>query len=423
MENNSVFDKSGKSFSTLINDKDREAIFLAQNRLIDNSINGILTDEDMPDIKRYIFSTMGSDLVSINRSNMVNCIRTKANLNNYIITNELARIVDKNLSATPIGVFVIDYYCYYNDFRINLDHILKFYCMNGGATNIDPDISSAIADDIFRKGFLNKTPSKYEIKILTFIPKDEILANGFVYIPTVDLCICKNKVNDTITHPFSNGVVNFDTIHKFQNGTVSDINKIFIEIVDNDSIKPYYINIGNEVHKIFSTKNINKHNQVKMFIQKNGGIYKDEIVTLDQCNKLGLYSTYDEADSFGNISKKIESDKLKLEFEKISMEKNKLEHNLEVLNIELEQLKDKHRMDMIKRKEDLNFLITKNSLDLNYMKTKETLGLKTAIIKSIGEIKANDLKIQNESASITNKKIDNGLKIVSLINTIIKIIF
>lgn len=429
--NNNLFSSTCKTFTSLLTDDEVDSIFNFHNKLCNNSALGIRSDEEMPDVRRFYFSTMGNDIVALGRNNIPICIRSKPSLNNYLLYNDVLSTIDKKQENSKIhtGIYIIDYITYYRDVRTPFDNMIKYFLSI--PKNIDAKLARKIASEINAKSMHGRfSLAQFTIKLIYFVSSEDIIKNGYIYSPDLDVCLCKNVVNGETLHPFSNNNSAPGELIKHQTNVNPDVNQIVIEIIDNNKSEAYYINIGDKVHKLYSSKNINKHNNIKFTLQKNGTVYEDKYVELINHKDIGLYKTEEEADVAGSIEKKAELErskyenkKLELELEKLNTDKLKLDHTVEVLKLELTQLKEKHTMDMTKKHLDFNQSVYKSTLEMGYYKIKEEIGLKSLIVKNINDQRSLMLKEESEKLSMTNKKLDNGVKTLSIISSILKLIF
>lgn len=169
----------------------------------------------------------------------------------------------------------------------------------------------------------------------------------FYHIPT-DLLISVKPLKEASAHPFSKSAV---TTIKPQE-SISSVGIDYL-IIDNDSlISDRFVLLNNEVYKISPRKDKSRDNGV--YVSKyrydartrtkvNHSIEYHNLIESDE--KLGLFKTYEEALTCGNVAKSLEKDLLEI---KIKLKNKDLE--LEQLRQEIEQ-KNLFNKDILNDKE------------------------------------------------------------------------
>jgi hypothetical protein len=341
---------------------------------------GIRNDSILDDVhygrqdhEMYCFSTMGKGLHAMYPNNMATPIRDKPNLNGQHMTNILWSKLDKTSSRN--GVYIIEYYTIHNDQSGGITPLIDYYLNTTKLINnldIQKELNDALAT---RKGKL--VPLDMKLRIITFVEEADILKHTNIYVPGANIVVCKGNLN-MVSHPTSNYASDaVSTVDKADSNNV-----IYIDIIDNENHSPYFIKIGNDVHKILSVKDSSKQDGCFMVIKKNGAYSADTISCgLDNLQEIGIHTSYNDALSDGNVAKLTEIKKIELEHNKIQLEYKKLEHEMEKMKREMEHLREKHAMEIEKKSLELLLMEEKALLDALILTSKFVLDTTQARIK------------------------------------------
>lgn len=357
-------------------------------------------DYNRPDYQMYVLSTMGQGLNTLYPNNMVTPVRIKPSLSGMQMINILSNYLDKKTSTN--GVFIIEYYTLHNDPTAEIERCIDYY-LNTNNLTFDYELK----DDIYkmlgeRRG--NRAPIDMKIRLVTFIKENDIKEHSNVYVPGPNVVICNGKLNN-VTHPNAYNKKNVSDSIK----SIESDNVMYMEIVDNNGNKPYFIKIGNKIHKIFSTIDPAKPDGCSMFLKKNGTLdFMSMSCGLDKMEEeLGIHSSYDNSLSEGNATKLSELEKIKLDKKKIEFEYHKLEHELKKMKLDMVHTKEKHNMDVYKK-----------SLDIILMEEKAIIESITIANKFILDTK---LALFKHSYDMDKSRYDILGKLLGLANTAIKL--
>lgn len=364
-------------------------------------------DYKKPDREQYIFTNIGKGLTTLYSNNIITPIRTKFKSNVYHISTELAKITKSK--EIPKGVFIIDYYNIYNDAFTDIESIIRYYthCDNIEYTDeIVRDITSIITTKEYKI-----RPTMYQFRIITFVDEESINEHSYVYVPTSDIVIAKGEISNSITHPNSK-------TYKDSNAHLVKENKniFIIEIIDNESINPYFIRIGNETHRIYPTKDHTQSNGGRVTAKRNGSLITATSCKLNELGAaVGIYRSKDEAEHEGSITKKLELFKLSLEFEKLRVDNAKIKSDYDSLlrKNEIEEMLHKQKLEI----GELD--IVKKRIEHEMIYRKAIMDVKLSVLKNGMDFNQTLLKHGIER---TKFDLDYAVKVISVFNSLFKII-
>ncbi len=204
-----------------------------------------------------------------------------------------------------------------------------------------------------------------------FVPSEDIHHLGLIYLSDLDISMCFEESGKLLTHPYFNREASVP--FKAEVGGVSTLS---YRVVDNcSSISKKFFYAGGEVITIVPSVDLTLADGVYKTTISDGKM-KTVYFPLDECEKLGLYSTIEEAKTLGNpsIQKEKELEELKhfnrlLEIEngktKAELETTTLNNKteLESLRYAVEKTKLDESMERDKIKAEYESLLRQNKLD------------------------------------------------------------
>ena len=423
-------------------DPDKDAFFCANddvrnrygapNVLVDNT-------RGYSDYEQYLFHTMNFNKVYSQRSNnMLFPIRHKKQL-----MTSWGMLSKLNIKSGQEGVYIAEYFRVVRDVTHTEEFIsdmVDYYRYNTSIYPGNAEITTILNNEVVNWGtFKNgmNVNKEFVIRIITFIPKEVLITNGSLYIPSIGVVVGIGDVPVNKLHPES------EIYKKYNNKVYSDV-KHYIEIdvtTPNDS-RPRYVTIGNSVVAIDPVTDSNKDaNAIVTVYRDLEMVFTKESSIDNMANELGIYESLDLAKSNGDMSllnkqkqltndlKKIEldysrlehlKDKLdyeneklkesnKLEKERHALEMKKLEHSYETMKIENEALHAKLEQEKEKISHEKVKLIQEKEMrdiEIDTMKFKQDAELKKLDIeRNIQELKYNQIRFESK-ANYVNKLLD-----------------
>lgn len=374
-----------------------------------------------PAHKQYIFHNTEHALSAMHANNIVTPIIRKYNLTQPTNKNRMTALFNRPVEEH--GIYIVDIYTIVHPSLSQIDDLVEYY-----KNCVTLPYSAVINDSIITKACSVKYPENgnvAEIRIITYIPYSSLSEHMFLFIPTSNIVLGKSNEIHRTFHPNSNASRNSTAFNLLENK-----NMFILDIVNNARNKPYYIKIGNDIRKIFPTKDPMRENGAVISHCRNKEIIKEEIISLKDLPKYGVYKTYDEALTEGNViainekkkleiedkKYRLEIDKLNGEMEKLKNEKIKLEEERNFLRekmwYELEMQKHKFtlsKLDIDKKYLDLRLKIKESNVNLNQLMAK--YALETSMVE-----KKHALDMKKANA-------DLGVRLITFGQTIIKAIF
>ena len=419
-DNITVYDKSTDRNDSVFNTKD------PRHRFMDDPLNVNDKDYKKPDREQYIFSTMGIGLNTMYSNNMITPIRTKSTLNGYKMYNIIGKYINKK--HIDNGVYIVDYYNIYNNGSTEIDNVIRYY-LNTCNIPYDQDTVTNIVDTVMHKDG-RVIPTEIQIRLITYVPESTINDFNYVYIPTSDVVICKGVIDNRVVHPNSkNYRSNVNHIKSY------NTNSVIIEIVDNDSGNPYFIKIGNDVVRLYPTRDLTQSNSCKSTLYKNGAkIVTTECKLHEMASMLGIHKSKEGAISDGNIDKIAENNKLKLESSKLQLEYTKILHDKEKMEHDREKMKHEKEKLLIERELLIEKLsheriineqkVTMSELDIAKRYRDFEITYRESIVK-LNIAKANhilDVRLANAKYKLEEDKYryEFGMKGITLVSNIVK---
>lgn len=370
--------------------EEKDAIFSDGNIYTFHTRN-IFTPEDKDinyvDKKVYIFSSPSSyEYYALHTNNFVTPIRKKNAISRFSPDSGKSEI-----RRDTKGICIVEYF-YINVYSIpNITSILEYY---QDARNLN--ITDSVRQELFsviNSKYSNGISPQLEIRLITFIPEKVMLENHYVFVEQCDLVIGLGKPSSDVLHPnsklYKNNVINVNNLVH---------NSIVFDVVDNNNSNPYYTKLGDNVLRVYPTKDLNRNSTstVKVF-RNNDEVFHKE-TTLDNSKSIGLFKTKEEAIANGDIAKMNEANKLKLEKEKIEYEYKKLSVEKELLEkkYEFETLNNKQKiklshLDAIRKKAEYEAAVHKLAIDKEMLYTKAMLDTASGLVKYSNDISKSTL--------------------------------
>lgn len=328
-----------------------------------------------PDRVQNIFSTM-YDIPAYVMYNdgMVSCITPRQAILRQ--TSMLKKICGENTRVPKYGegIFIVTKYyirrvnIYGDEFNQEITQRVKSHPALRDVN--DMDVQDVIHNLITCTRQKMYTKPYVEIRVVNFIPVDEIVRYGMLYLPDQGLTIGLDCLNDAIQSPVSEMYV--QNIKEFVASTQN-----YVEININDKENPNmmrYMKVGEHLMQIKPSYNYDKEDGCTFEIYRNDVLVTKETCRLDEMEeKLGIFNSKDQAKFNGDI--KLKLDKMKIELEemklnsdilRIDFENKKLQHEIDTFDIGVKLQKDKMHMEreLLKSKLELSYLeIAKKKFD------------------------------------------------------------
>jgi len=344
-----------------------------------------------PDYKQYLFSTMGKGISAVHHNNMVTAVRSKPSLTSAYMHGVLSNYI-KESGRLTYGVYIINEYAIYNDGNNDIASMLNHYTTSVQLDLDDDTIISILSQAQMLEG--TRLPYKITFRIVTFIPEAYINTYSYIYSKNANLLIAKGDLHDCM-HPHSKG-------YKDQGYQTDELvkNNISIEIVDNESNKPYYIKVGKDVVTLFPTADNTRHNGVVMNYRRNNADIGEAKSTLVDINSIGVYKTQEEAYAEGDLKLSHERDKLLHERDKLRMDKDKLSYDYKKLEVDYNKLEAENT----KLRYETDTVIRKNRHELLLGEMKLNNELKLGEMKRTNELSSGEMKLRHELSTFTLKE-------------------
>lgn len=327
-------------------------IFFSQRNLM-TGYNNVIDDSDFhtPCRQTYIFNTMKEHIPYVlYPDNTPSTVQNKdfSGISDaskrYLL--EMLSLPEKQINNLE-GVFVIEYkeiiVPRYNGIRYSTEHIMEYYKNSvdiyPGAkfiTSKPNEPNQTAGKAIYEKmrthhQYHNELNGHSIYRVVTFIPKKDLVENIEVYVQHLGLVIGIGEIHDRVVHPTYQPYIDYH-----RNMGIDIKNGIYVEINNPYSInREYYYKLGKTILKIKSMcdPNIQAGATIKHYIN---GAQIDHITSSleDMEDELGIYSTYDDALYDGDIkgayeklaaSRKLEIDNIKIQNEarRINIERTK----------------------------------------------------------------------------------------------------
>lgn len=313
-------DESAKSFP-VVETKIKDIIFDACGVIGSYYSESIENDPYFrrPEYERYVFSSRCEGVYFMDERNIPlpiyhhNTIDT--NLRNHLNNNEAYK---ENKGA---GIYVVERYIIKIREGKNYNDIIRAYTSMDAIVDVD-------SRDELAKYLRSTTPTEGVYRVVTYIPNSDINYQKYIYSKNCNLCFIKGLPGKDAMHPKS---IDRQEIEKVKDIDYSEhTNLISLDIIDNmNPHKPYYVNIANKVHKLFSHTNNIREDGCEMIIKTNNEICGNYKYKLNEFEANGIYDSEDKAKYMTDIDGIIKHMKLENETKKLTItdKKNIIEDN------------------------------------------------------------------------------------------------
>ena len=400
---------------TIVNDiinNEENVDDLIFNNMSNNSSIIKDTSYNKPDYSCYIFSTMqNTDVTAYTHSGILLPVRYKANLKNYKIYNMITK--ELGYETPEDGVYIIEYFNLYPSNAIHMHNIINYHMHSGNIVYSDVTL-----DEINKILTIDKrVMSEKRIRIITYVPDYVIKEEHYVHMEKSNITLGIGEISEDVINP-NNPIADIRrNEHDAKKEKVKNV--ITIELVDNNSNTPKYITVGNEVFKIYPSKDSSSKNYCSVTNKMNNMIMSTHNVSIENANNIGLYDSKKEALSMGDTKHLIELEKTKLEYkklendrsklifekEKLVHDKTKIENELEKLRLENIALKNKHQYEMLQTTTkakliglDFEKKVSDMIVDADFRNFKLTMDLN----KMLMDIKYADIMYERKVQSMDN---------------------
>lgn len=324
------------------------------------------------------------------------------------------------------GVYVVECFkitksC--NDANVlSYDHLLNSDSVLSEDQDLQAVIRNSVSGIMANKLARYKSLNEFTARFVYFIPKDRILSVDGCYISPLNILITSKFGKKEIIHPKSHYAKNkriiTSTIKPDLSLSTFIEYKIILNTVPSETEhSKYYVKIGNEVKTINILVDPEIKEGVYVSYYTNGMSSSNGYCELkDAGEKLGIYPTYDEAATKGDISKVLEENKYKLEANKIEKERSSLElkykYDLDKMEHEMESLKFKHEHEITKANSELSSLKAKHEHEITKME-KEAIALELKHSHELEKMKHDMDKMQKEMVAMETKHKHDNVKMES----------
>lgn len=338
-----------------------------------------------PDYKKYYFSTFDSNTKVVYKNGMVSPIKQHPNLRGYLGEERLKKMFG-NKGYTR-GVLIVEYFNIIGTSNIaQAENIINHYLYNENIIYND-ETKLAIRETLLA----NKTKRGYndtKIRIISFIPEDQIKNNQSVYHIDTDSMIIYGNVNEHHIHPKGKKFVN-----EKKPDLKIDTNIVMVDIID-DTVKPYFIKIGNTVEKVLSRTSTTKSNRVKVNIMRRGVVVKTHKSYIKDMKELGIYTSQEECEINGDIKTELEKEKINVTKAQLEVDKN---------NLLMSSFTSVYKNDSDIKLQDSKLSFAK--FDLHKKKTEHNFNMEAMIVKHSVEMDKLNVDLKKSQLDSTTKAI------------------
>jgi len=344
-------------------------------------------------------------------------------VNNVTSLGYATDLVQPNDRENRTGVYLRETFIVHRGHNDRYNNILD-YILRTTTLDLDDDVVNKMRDYINRQNM--NTAANIELNLLSHIPSALIKNHGLVYskqhnivFTSIDL----NKTKKDVVHPFSRVNKNSESAARILNQI--EPNVITLDITNNDNPnKSYFMKVGENNYKVLSSVDGVEPDGYKCNIKHNGVIVDSYEGDLDTLNELGIYDTLDACIYNGNPEMKhkfgkleydlealthakekltTENDMLKLKYDaekfkimaeketaivKLNSEEKKHEDYVAKVELEMANMKDKHKMEM----ESIRGKAVIQQISIEKMRLENNI----FVFKSKYEQKVNDIKYRRE---------------------------
>lgn len=323
---------------------------------------------NQPDYTRHVFSSGCIGTYFMDERNIPLPI-----YEHDLISNKLINHFNNNklyIENKGAGIYVVERYVIKIRSGVNYDDMLRTYA--GIESIIDIESMNEMC-----KSIRTSTPTEAVYRIVTYIPNSILRDEKYVYSRQCNLTFSKGLPDSTSLHPRS--IKEKETKKANHLDYLEHSNIISIDIINNKNPnKPYYINIANKVHKIFSQISSTRSDGCEIIHKKNDVQPDIDKYTLEELEENGIYDSIDKAkyntDIDGVIKKKkLENETRRLDIsntialtadKKLLLEDNKI--RLSFMNMEHEKFIN----SLDKEVKIAGFKSTKHKIEMDYISDK-----------------------------------------------------
>ena len=389
---------------------------------LDNNINIV-------DYKYYLFSTMGKNVKAMNSRNMVLPIREKNSINNPMTYNTI--LDNKITNNLTNGIYVAEYYAFNAIMSPNEENNLFEYYINSSNLQYSNNTILHIKDffnTINANRGVNKLLTNKGIRIITFIPENELIEHNLVYNKATDLLFIYGDVNDDIKHP--------STIPINEDKPLTTANEVFvsIELIDNETNEARWIKVGSEIVKVLPSKNNMQGRMAKIAINRNNVNILTKTAEPEDYESLGFYKSKEDAITNNDPNAQIALQELEYKKQDIEYKMNKLEtekenavKELEAIKLKYEKEKEKYELDIAKMKLEMEHKEKLNEMEIertivtdSINRTSSYRKLETDVIIGNLKIETNKINLEKEYVSLSKTKVERAGKVTETLFKLFK---
>lgn len=385
-----------------------------------------------PDYKRSAFYSGNRNDVNfyqIDHRNMVLPITQKPDFLNTISSRDgmkktLNKFNPPHNVEQVYGVYITEEFIFQRGIFIDTDVIIDYYNNTDYIDHTDITINQ-IRADIERAKVIGRNRTSYtnlSFRVTTFIPEQEILDNGQLYVPNLDIVIAKSGIGTSTLHPRSKKYKQLLASEEAVRNTDGNTT-ISISLIDNVNYtnKPYYMKVGNEAIAVKSIKRTNEMSGCTITHVSNGSVVDSCYVTPSEYKDKGIYNDKESCLANGDNAGYLAIKKLELEQESIQLSYTKLEedkkatiskyeHELAKIQMSYDAMKSDSEAKDKRAKADIDKLtleldkIAEERKMLEYKSnTASTMHDKDILVHE-NELKMLKLKHDNEMDKLTSSK-------------------
>lgn len=430
---------------------------LVQDQCLVNPVGqGECKDYMNPNYQLFYFNgiednSLTNDLVVLHHNNIALPISAVIEAEKrFKLARMLGKVNNKNMPDYAQGIYVAEYYRITRGINESIVSAYNYMAYGNGVFSNNSEFQFLLKEKLYReKNRKFSLGFPIDIRLVYFLPKEVLVENESVYVPKLNVVFTRKNPNREVYHPSS------EIARKNIEGiSIPTVSSVAYEIVRNrmetTDISTYYVKTGNSVEPIRVTLDPNREEGVFKRTYVNGVASKTEHCYLgDAASKFGIYPSKELAETNGDLSKKIELDKLenekekiKLDYNKITLEYQKIENDKKKLEFELHRMEEEKKM-MEKRheyeillmgkklevtnlelaKRELEYLINKRKtmLEFEYQKEKIKHDLRMALLAHQHAKELHYLHMDKISEEMGVRTVNNIGNIASTLFTLLKV--
>lgn len=338
-----------------------------------SSIDGEDLTYNTPDYRFYLFSTMGKNICAINNSNILHTVREKNPLKNSVNLHNLQEVMSAEFDGD--GIWIAEYYKVPLIIGINVEQYLSHYIDNMSIAyddSVKEDIIQTLKDHYGRT--MATKALGLTFRIITFIPKSEIVDKKCVYSKETNLVFTTLNNIGSIKHP---NTINDPDMEYPETSNTS----ILFDVIDNKGNTPYYIKVGNNIHKLIPNKSPVKENGATITVRNKEFITDQINLNPSDYSDAGIYTSYNECLTNGDVRLLLEEKELDfkhLELDtgsKMLSEKQQHESAMQGMKLngamfDAERKSETHEMDMTAKKLNIVSDVYKHKASIQVLQQK-----------------------------------------------------